>query len=101
MVSHNIVVAAATAVLGLLIGGLIGYFGIDAFTGGNKMISMMDEMVAKCVTDQQVDQRLAVKFLDNVKMMDKLVGDKWDSEPQLNHRIIQLVNTTNLRDNLK
>nr|XP_045619566.1 N-acetylated-alpha-linked acidic dipeptidase 2-like [Procambarus clarkii] len=61
----------------------------------------MDEMVAKCVTDQQVDQRLAVKFLDNVKMMDKLVGDKWDSEPQLNHRIIQLVNTTNLRDNLK
>lgn len=74
MVSQHVVVAALAAAVGLLIGGLIGHFGTQTTTSQDQ---------------------------EKISMMEKLVADKWVQEEHLNQRIIDLVDTDNLRNNLK
>ncbi|XP_069165588.1 N-acetylated-alpha-linked acidic dipeptidase 2 [Procambarus clarkii] len=73
MVSQTIAVAVATAALGLLIGGLIGHFGTETVSDSDK---------------------------EKISVMGRLVTDRWKSEENINKRIIDLVSTDNLRNNL-
>ncbi|KAG7165785.1 N-acetylated-alpha-linked acidic dipeptidase 2-like 2 [Homarus americanus] len=73
MVSQTVVLAAAAAALGLLIGGLIGHFGTPTISQEDK---------------------------EKIRTMERLVADKWVTEEYLNKRIIDLVDPDKLRDNL-
>nr|XP_053627349.1 N-acetylated-alpha-linked acidic dipeptidase 2-like isoform X2 [Cherax quadricarinatus] len=73
MISQNIIATVVAAAVGLLVGGLIGHL-------GTKTVSSSDT--------------------EKISIMEKLVADKWESEEHLNHKIIDMVNTDNLRNNL-
>ncbi|KAK8751452.1 hypothetical protein OTU49_008543 [Cherax quadricarinatus] len=75
MASQNMVATVVAAAVSLLVGGIIGHLGT-----GTDTISSSDK--------------------EKISIMEKLVADKWESEEHLNHKIIDMINTDNLRNNL-
>lgn len=72
LTQRGVVVAAVAAAVGLLVGGLIGHFGTTTISPEQK---------------------------EKLSMVDRLLADKWEEEQDINQRIINMVNTDNLRNN--
>ncbi|KAK8720842.1 hypothetical protein OTU49_013056, partial [Cherax quadricarinatus] len=74
MVGRQTVVTVVAGAVCLVIGGLVGHYYI-------KNLSSTDK--------------------EKIRVMEELVADKWDSESELNHKIMDSINRDNLRTNLK
>lgn len=70
----GLMMTAVAATVGLLIGLLVGHFGTSSITHLE---------------------------MQKISLLDKLAEDKWESEVDLQKQMINLVNTDNLRNNLK
>ncbi|XP_066957669.1 N-acetylated-alpha-linked acidic dipeptidase 2-like [Macrobrachium rosenbergii] len=76
----GVVMSALAAAVGLLVGGLIGHFGTPT---SSSTMTIPEE-------DQQ-----------KIILVDKLMNDKWMTEVDLKQQMIDLVDTSNLRENLR
>nr|XP_053650513.1 N-acetylated-alpha-linked acidic dipeptidase 2-like isoform X1 [Cherax quadricarinatus]XP_053650514.1 N-acetylated-alpha-linked acidic dipeptidase 2-like isoform X1 [Cherax quadricarinatus] len=74
MVGRQTVLTVVAGAVCLVIGGLVGHYCI-------KNLSSTDK--------------------EKIRIMEELVADKWDSESELNHKIMESINRDNLRTNLK